>query len=129
MISGDSGGDARARICGSSDRGSESQSLGRNFRLETDDFCLACFVFALDGTGISGISGILGTGGGEGLVKAASVPGCRVELSDGFLDKGETSLLKLIDLATVSSTGDTWGDDVSVATDVAAIIDGLIEFV
>jgi hypothetical protein len=71
----------------------------------------------------------LGTGGGEGLIKAASVPGCRVEVSDGFLDKGETSLLKLIDLATVASTGDTLGDDVSVATDVAAIIDGLIELV
>jgi hypothetical protein len=86
---------------------------------------------ALDGTEISGILGILGTGGtAEGLVNAASIPGCRVEVSDGFLDKGEISLLKLIDrVAPVeSSTGDTLGD-VSVPADVAAIIDGLIEFV
>lgn len=82
----------------------------------------------LDG---AGISGILGTGGtAEGLVNAASVPGCSVEVRDGFLDKGEISLLKLTDRVAPaeSSTGDTLGD-VSVPTDVAAMIDGLIEFV
>lgn len=48
-------------------------------------------------------------------------------MSDGFLDKGEMSPLELIDRAAVSLTGDTLGD-VSVPTGVAAIIDGLIEF-
>lgn len=128
-ISGDPGGDASARICGSSDRGSNNQSLGRNFRLETEDFCLVCFVFALEGAESSGISGIFGTGGiAEGLVSAASVPGCRVEVRDGFLDKGELSLLKLMERAAFSSTGDTLGE-LFVSTDVAAMIDGRTEFV
>jgi hypothetical protein len=56
------GGDARARICGSSDKGSDTvQALGRNFRDETDDFCLVWLGFVGD-------SAISGRTGANGLV-------------------------------------------------------------
>jgi hypothetical protein len=63
------GGDARARICGSSDKGSDPvQPLGRNFCEETDDFCLVWLGFVGD-------SAISGRTGADGLVYAASMSG------------------------------------------------------
>jgi hypothetical protein len=57
-------------------------------------------------------------------VRAASVPGCRLDAMDGFRDKGETAVGKLFDLLEVS-TGETWGG----LSSGAVAIDGLTELV
>jgi hypothetical protein len=118
----DKGGDDRARICGSSERGREiGNVLGRNLREETDDFCRACLGF----TGISGMSGMLDNSEVGALVYAASVPSCKLEDIEGFRERGETPLLMLSDLLEESPIGDTL-DELS-AGDV--VISGRIELV